>query len=86
MASMGLVAFEVQIVSLIWVAASRPSLDCPVIPSSADLRLRWAASTGENDGSHDVKMASECKANLELARITSEAATRMRSRELPQLM
>lgn len=77
MASMGVVALEIQIVSLIWIAAGRPPLDCSIIPSSADLRLRRASSTGENDGSNDVEMTSECKANFELTRLASKAATRM---------
>ena len=78
MATMGLVALEVQIFSLVWITTSRPSLDRPVIPSSADLRLRRAPSTGENNRSHDVEMTPECKADLKLARIASKATTRMR--------
>ena len=80
MASMGVIALEIQVVALVWIAAGRPPLDRPVVPRSADLRLRWAPSTGENDGSYDVEMTSEGKANLKLARIASEAATRMRCR------
>lgn len=78
MATMGLVALEIQIFSLIWIAASRPPLDGPVIPSSADLRLRWAPSTSEDDGAHDVEMTSECKAYLELATIASKTGTCVR--------
>ena len=77
-ASMRLVALEVQVVSFIWIAASGPPLDCPVVPSGANLGLRWAPSTCENDGSHNVEMTSECKSNLELARIAFKTATHMR--------